>query len=157
MPGKGSDTLWWDEDLEAVCLIDQTALPSTFRVITCPDVPRLITAIKHLEVRGAPALGVAGALGVALAARHARGSDPESARSDIEGWARTASAPRARTAVNLARGTDRVCRAATRQESAEAMYIAALQEARAIADEDLLSCRALGDAGTDLLPARGQS
>ncbi len=153
MPADGSETLWWDDDLGAVCLIDQTALPSEFRVITCTGLPRLITAIQRLEVRGAPALGVAGAFGVALAARLAARSDPGNAREQIQEWADSIRTARP-TAVNLAWGTDRVLSAAMTGDTAAAMYHAAIREAAAVADEDLRACRALGEAGKDLLPAR---
>ncbi|NYT16803.1 MAG: S-methyl-5-thioribose-1-phosphate isomerase, partial [Methanomicrobiales archaeon] len=66
---KAIETIRWDDDTNSVILIDQTRLPLSYRVVRCRTVDRLIAAIRHLEVRGAPALGVAGAYGVALAAR----------------------------------------------------------------------------------------
>lgn len=60
-------TIDWDGD--AVTIIDQTALPADFRVLSLRTVDELIDAIRRLAVRGAPALGAAGALGVVLAAR----------------------------------------------------------------------------------------
>src|SRR5208337_1776583 len=64
----GSATLWWDAGAGCLCYIEQTLLPNEFVVIGCRDTGRLATAIRRLEIRGAPALGVAGAYGVALAA-----------------------------------------------------------------------------------------
>ncbi len=60
-------TIDWDGD--AVTIIDQTALPADYRVLSLRTVDELIEAIRRLSVRGAPALGAAGALGVVLAAR----------------------------------------------------------------------------------------
>ena len=60
-------TIDWADD--AVVVIDQTALPGEFRLLHLRTVGELVDAIKRLAVRGAPALGAAGALGVALAAR----------------------------------------------------------------------------------------
>ena len=57
----------------AVALLDQTRLPAEEKVVTCENVPELVDAIRRLVIRGAPALGVAGAFGVALAA--CRGDD----------------------------------------------------------------------------------
>jgi methylthioribose-1-phosphate isomerase len=62
----------------AVEIIDQTALPGELRVVRLQTVPELVAAIRSLAVRGAPALGVAGAFGVALAARSFAG-DPDGA------------------------------------------------------------------------------
>jgi len=64
-----SRTLWWDDALGGIRYIEQTLLPSEYTIIDCTSVDRLATAIRRLEIRGAPALGVAGAFGVALAAR----------------------------------------------------------------------------------------
>ena len=52
----------------AVALLDQTRLPAEETVVICETVPELVDAIRRLVIRGAPALGVAGAFGVALAA-----------------------------------------------------------------------------------------
>src|SRR4051794_41634443 len=85
----------------AVEIIDQTVLPGELRILRLHTVPELVAAIQSLAVRGAPALGVAGAFGVALAARvHA--DDPQALAAAVarEETARP-------TAVNLARGDRR--------------------------------------------------
>ena len=64
---------WVDDRIEVV---DQTVLPSV-RVLALGTLDELVSAIRRLVVRGAPALGVAGALGVALAARGPGASEPE--------------------------------------------------------------------------------
>jgi methylthioribose-1-phosphate isomerase len=64
---KETATLWWDDELAGIRYIDQTLLPTKYAIVRCTSVDRLITAIKRLEIRGAPALGVAGGYGVALA------------------------------------------------------------------------------------------
>src|SRR5689334_19720814 len=84
----------------AVRLLDQRALPARLRFVVCHDVDSLIDAIATLAVRGAPALGAAGAFGVALAATTLR------TRSQVR--AAAARLARARpTAVNLAWGVAR--------------------------------------------------
>lgn len=88
-------TIDWDDD--AIVIIDQCALPNEERTLRLATVDDLISAIKRLAVRGAPALGAAGALGVALACRMYPGDD-EAIRAAA---AQVASARP--TAVNLAR------------------------------------------------------
>ena len=60
-------TLFWQDD--AVVLLDQKALPRTERYVTCTDYREVVASIRDLTVRGAPAIGVAAALGIALGAR----------------------------------------------------------------------------------------
>jgi methylthioribose-1-phosphate isomerase len=122
----------------AVVLVDQTLLPDRERWLRVTDVDTLVRCIARLAVRGAPALGAAGALGVALAA--ATHHD----RADV-----LAAADRIRsarpTAVNLGRGVDR---ALARLPDGPA---AVLAEARAVVEQEAAGCRAIGDRGADLL------
>src|SRR5689334_20543105 len=92
-------TIDWVDD--AIELIDQTALPAELRILRITAVDDLITAIRTLSVRGAPAIGVAGALGVALAVREFAGDASTVARA-----VRKVETARP-TAVNLARGARR--------------------------------------------------
>jgi methylthioribose-1-phosphate isomerase len=96
-------TIDWDGD--AIAIIDQTLLPHEERVIRLHEVEHLAEAIRSLRVRGAPALGVAGALGIALAVRRAQqiGTDIEAA---VDQAAAELSATRP-TAVNLRWGIDK--------------------------------------------------
>ncbi|MFY1689221.1 S-methyl-5-thioribose-1-phosphate isomerase [Plantactinospora sp. WMMB782] len=119
----------------AVELIDQTALPGRLTVLRLDTVDELVAAIRRLAVRGAPALGVAGALGVALAAY--RAGDATAAVRRLE-HARP-------TAVNLARGVRRA--AARLPEGADAV----LAEALAVRDEEIAASAAMANLGADLL------
>src|SRR6266508_2691691 len=83
----------------AVEIVDQTVLPAQVRMRQLSTVDELVDSIQRLAVRGAPALGVAGALGVALAAQRHNGDELAAAVQRL----RTARP----TAVNLARGVDR--------------------------------------------------
>lgn len=132
-------------------IIDQTVLPHELRHLRLTDVDELVDAIRRLAVRGAPALGAAGALGVALAQEQAK----------RDGWdeAQLAAAiDRLRgarpTAVNLAWGVDRA--SAHLAEGPDAVLTAAL----AVLDQDAVANRAMGQLGADLLrelcPAAGQ-
>lgn len=132
-------TLDWVDD--AIEMVDQTKLPQqtvTLRVETVPD---LVAAIQRLSVRGAPAIGVAGAYGVVLAARrHPPGDQPQ------EFAAAVATIREARpTAVNLAKMVDRVT------PLAEVDAQSALAEAHRIRDEELQASIDMGDRGADLV------
>jgi methylthioribose-1-phosphate isomerase len=122
-----------------VRLVDQRMLPRRLRFVECASVDELMLAIRSLAVRGAPALGAAGAYGVALAA-----STLPTGRGVRSAAARLA---RARpTAVNLSWGVERAL-AAYSAGGAEA----ALAEAHRIADADVAGNRALGAFGATLI------
>jgi methylthioribose-1-phosphate isomerase len=127
---------WVDEAVE---IIDQTALPGALTVRRLRTVEELVEAIQTLAVRGAPALGVAGAFGVALAAR--QHPDDELARADAVHLVEF-SRP---TAVNLARGARR---AAARLSAGPD---AVLAEACAVRDEEIGASAAMAVLGADLM------
>jgi methylthioribose-1-phosphate isomerase len=131
----------------AVVLIDQTLLPAEERWLRITDPDELVAAIQRLAVRGAPALGAAGALGVALAAHAAADSAGASAGFVAAAAARLRAARP--TAVNLARGVDR---ALARLPEGPA---AVLAEARSVLAEEASASRAIGERGADLLGAGG--
>ena len=123
----------------AVEIVDQTALPGELRMLRLSTVPELVAAIQSLAVRGAPALGVAGAFGVALAAREHAGDAAALAEAvrQVE-HARP-------TAVNLARGARRA--AGGLPDGAGAV----LAEACAIRDEEIAASEAMAVRGADLM------
>jgi len=123
-----------------VRLIDQRALPGELRFVECASVDELCDAIGSLAVRGAPALGAAGAFGLALAA-HTIADEPA-----VRAAARRLAAARP-TAVNLTRGVERAL-GAWEQGGADA----ALAEAERVASHDVAANRALGGFGAELVP-----
>jgi methylthioribose-1-phosphate isomerase len=125
-------TIEWADG--AVRLIDQRRLPETLALVTCTSVEELCEAIRSLAVRGAPALGAAGALGIALAAR--KGEPLEEAAARLR-----ATRP---TAVGLGWGVDRALAAGD-----------PLAEARLVVAEDIERNRRLGAAGAGLVPEDG--
>ncbi len=128
---------WVEGEVE---IIDQTRLPDEVRVLRLRTVEDLIDAVRRLAVRGAPALGVAGALGVALAVRqHPDGAARLAAIEAVRG-ARP-------TAVNLARGVDRA--AGRLAEGGDAV----LAEALRVRDEEIASSAAQAARGADLITA----
>ncbi|MEV6521880.1 S-methyl-5-thioribose-1-phosphate isomerase [Longispora sp. NPDC051575] len=133
-------TLDWNDG--AILAIDQCALPAEYRLIRLDTVDALIAALQRLAIRGAPAIGVAGGLGVALAAFSHPG-DEAAVRADA---ARLADARP--TAVNLAWGVRRAL--AKLPEGPDAV----LAEAVAMVDEDERVNRAAGKRAADLLAER---
>ena len=86
-------------------MLDQTLLPGEESVLVCAAWPAVVDAIRRLSIRGAPALGIAGAMGVALAAASVRHAPEADARAEIAHAAEALRAARP-TAVNLAWAVD---------------------------------------------------
>ena len=122
-----------------VSMVDQTRLPDSYEVMRIESVPDMVAAIRRLSVRGAPAIGVAGALGVALAIQAHGTSGP-----DFDRAIRSLREARP-TAVNLARMVDRVAPLATQGLDR------VLAEALAIRDEEIAASVSMGEYGADLV------
>jgi len=116
---------------DALELLDQRLLPREMKYVPCHDAHEVAAAIRDMIVRGAPAIGVSAAFGLALAAK--RGDDLQQAADELR-----ASRP---TAVNLMWAIDRML--AARGDLTE--------EAIAIFDEDVAACRRIGRYGAELL------
>jgi methylthioribose-1-phosphate isomerase len=136
-------TVAWSGD--SLRIIDQTALPGRLTYLDLREVEELVSAIQRLAVRGAPALGVTGAYGVALAMLQGEreGWTPEGVAAAVD---RIRSARP--TAVNLAVGVDRVTPLMSRGVAA------VLAEAHAVLAGDVAGNRAIGKRGADWLQAR---
>lgn len=147
----------WLEDGH-VFLIDQTKLPSVLEVLEITTAEQMWDAIKRLVVRGAPAIGLAGAFGVyigALRRLEAGGLTAENFAdqvAEIGGYLDT-SRP---TAVNLHWAVTRMADcakvwAADKTRTAEELVQLLLDESARMLDEDIAACRAIGEYGADLL------
>jgi methylthioribose-1-phosphate isomerase len=139
---------WRDGRLE---LIDQTLLPERLAVLRPATVAEVVEAIARLAVRGAPAIGVAGAFGVVLGLAEAGPPRPgpeglAAALADLERVAATLEVARP-TAVNLRWAVRRVAAAAARATDAAELRRLALAEALAILEEDRAACAAMAEAG----------
>lgn len=143
-------TVWWE--LGVVCLIDQTKLPHTQAAFHCRSVDEVAAAIRTMIVRGAPAIGVTAAYGMALAAHQTTATNRSELIAELEHAKATLDAARP-TAVNLRWATERMLAVAHDQEGASIAEIAdrMLAEAHAIRNEDEAMCRAIGDHGAALL------
>jgi methylthioribose-1-phosphate isomerase len=126
-------------------------LPGRYAVTECRTIGCLATAIQRLGIRGAPALGVAGAYGIALATRACRKPDLAGFLTDVRRDAEVLRTTRP-TAINLGWGIDRVlAKIAPLADSASVRRVA-LEEAEKIAREDTTSCHAIGAHGAALFP-----
>jgi len=136
---------------DAVALLDQTLLPGERRDRRCRDVAALIVAIRELAIRGAPSLGVAGAMGVALAALLAP-DDEAGFRAAVA--ADAASLAQARpTAVNLAWGVaEALEELAGPWRGADAARVALARRARALQEDEVERGRRMGAHLAALLP-----
>lgn len=144
-------TVWWEPG--AVCLIDQTRLPHEREVVRCATVEEVAAAIRSMVVRGAPAIGVTAAYGMALAAQKSTAGERSELLGELAEARKTLDASRP-TAVNLSWATGRMLRVAREgrpDESVEYLAERLLDEAHAIRDEDERTCRAIGEHGAELL------
>ena len=138
-------------------ILDQTKLPTRLEWLACHDVETTVEAIKSLRVRGAPAIGIAGAYGLAVAAGEAvrAGFPPDKARAHVLARGEELASARP-TAVNLRWAVERsLANLASIAAGTPATELAALllAEARAIHEEDRRLCAAIGTHGAAILPA----
>lgn len=143
-------TIDWDYEKNNIVMIDQTLLPGEYKIIECSTIESLCEAISMLRVRGAPALGVAGGFGVALSAFRSNASSLNALLEEIQAAGKTIIATRP-TAVNLSWGVKRVMRAIEDARNLKEARMFALEEAGAIADEDVEKNMKLGEHGAALL------
>jgi methylthioribose-1-phosphate isomerase len=143
-------TIEWKKD--CVRLLDQRKLPREVRYIECRDASAVAEAIRNMTVRGAPAIGVAAAMGIALAARKVRSRRPESFRKTLGQVCERMKETRP-TAINLFWAVNRMERLCQRIPSAdvEEMKARLTAEALRIYEEDIEVNRRIGEHGKDLV------
>ena len=139
---------WSDGHLR---LLDQTRLPQEEIWLALTDHRQVAEAIRSMRVRGAPAIGVAAAYGLALAAAAGSRSDRDELLAELRAAAGELAATRP-TAVNLSWALERVLTAAQAAPDAEAVRGVALAEAQRIQREDVEANRRLGRLGAELVP-----
>ncbi|KAA0891739.1 S-methyl-5-thioribose-1-phosphate isomerase [Oryzomonas rubra] len=144
-------TIEWRDN--AVIMIDQTRLPGEEVYNTYEDFKSVAEAIKGMIIRGAPAIGVAAAMGVALGAREIIADTHESFFRQLENVCEIMARTRP-TAVNLFWGIERMKRVAEahRGKSLDQIREALKKEAIRIEEEDLTICRNIGKWGATLIP-----
>jgi methylthioribose-1-phosphate isomerase len=147
-------TLEWTD--AGVRFIDQTRLPTEEIYVTCRTYGEVATAIRDMIVRGAPAIGVAAAMGVALGVRDSKAQSHAALRSELEQICSTLAATRP-TAVNLFWGIQRMRDRFEELASASIDEIkrALIQQSQHMHAEDIAACQTMGRNGAVLLPASG--
>ncbi len=143
-------TIEWTD--AGVVMIDQRILPTEETFITCKDYLEVADAIRTMVIRGAPAIGVAAAMGFAIGVEKA---DPERLDEQVETISETLAATRP-TAVNLFWAIERMKNLYQQQQaqgaSLDDLRKRLIQEAIAMHDEDIEINRAMGRHGAALLP-----
>ncbi|MDR0882586.1 MAG: S-methyl-5-thioribose-1-phosphate isomerase [Candidatus Adiutrix sp.] len=145
------ETLYWENG--RIFLIDQRLLPGTVTYVSCDSARTVAEAIRSMVIRGAPAIGVAAAYGVALEALRGQARPPEDFAAAL-GAGLDILAQSRPTAVNLFWALERMRQVWQALGSAGPKEIARhlLQEAHAIRFEDIQINRALGEHGAALIP-----
>jgi methylthioribose-1-phosphate isomerase len=150
-------TLEWTEN--GVRLLDQTRLPLEETYILARSYQQVADAIRNMIVRGAPAIGVTAAMGVALGVKQSAAADLTALKPEFEQICKGLAATRP-TAVNLFWAIDRMSRrfsdlAARPGITLQAIRTALIDEALLMYEEDIAACRAMGAHGASLLPMEG--
>jgi methylthioribose-1-phosphate isomerase len=147
-------TLEWTSS--GVRFIDQTRLPTEEVYVTCGNYQDVAKAIRDMIVRGAPAIGVAAAMGIALGIQQSRAKDIPSLRSEFDQIAKTLAETRP-TAVNLFWAITRMREKfeSSTLQGAETTKAALVGEAQQMYLEDIAACQAMGRYGATLIPKAG--
>jgi methylthioribose-1-phosphate isomerase len=142
----------WSPDADALRIIDQTRLPRERIERDLTTLEEMCDAIETLAVRGAPAIGVAAAIGLVVSVLPMRGEPRDRLLERVEKNAAALRATRP-TAVNLPWALDRMLARARSTNGSSSDLIEALRaEATAILDEDRAMCRRIGENGLPLIP-----
>ncbi len=141
-------TVTWDDG--AVKMIDQKSLPTRFRYVSYSDPRGVAEAIRTMVIRGAPAIGVAAAMGVALAAAKSKARTKKEFMADLNRAATLLRSTRP-TAVNLFWGVERVVSKADSSASVDQAKRDIVSVVKAMEDEDVETNKRLGKFGADLV------
>ena len=142
-------------EADAIVMIDQRKLPAEEVYVRCCTAAEVARAIKTMVIRGAPAIGVAAAMGIALGMRNSKATGTQKFAAEFAKACDLMAGTRP-TAVNLFWAIDRMKRALAAAvqagESVEQVKDRLDREAQAIHDEDVASCRAMGAFGAEVVP-----
>jgi len=150
-------TLEWTES--GVRLLDQTRLPLEETYVLAGSYQEMAEAIKTMIVRGAPAIGVSAAMGVALGVKHSEAADLAALKPEFDQICSVLAATRP-TAVNLFWAIERMRNRFSELAAEPGITLHAIctglsEEAQRMYQEDIAACRAMGDHGAPLLPKEG--
>ena len=140
-------TVEWKDN--KVVMIDQTKLPNELVFVEYDDFNQVANAIKTMVVRGAPAIGVSGAFGLALAVLQSKATTKDDLISDLESARKILFETRP-TAVNLAWGLEKIMNVAKSGGTVEQIRELVINEAKKMADEDIEINKTMGKIGSVL-------
>jgi len=140
-------TVEWKDN--SVIMIDQTKLPNELVFVKYTDYNDVAQAIRTLVVRGAPAIGVSGAFGMALAALQSKSETKEGLLSDLEKAKKTLFETRP-TAVNLSWGLETIMEIAKQGNSISDIRESVINKAKQMADDDVQTNKKMGKNGAEL-------
>ena len=140
-------TVEWKDD--SVVMIDQTKLPNELVFVRYTDYNDVANAIRTLVVRGAPAIGVSGAFGMALAALHSSSKTKEDLLSDLENAKKILFETRP-TAVNLSWALEQIMQIARKSETVSEIRDDVIIKAKQMAEEDININKKMGKNGAEL-------
>jgi methylthioribose-1-phosphate isomerase len=140
-------TIEWKDN--SVIMIDQTKLPNVLEYVTFTDYNQIADAIRTLVVRGAPAIGVSGAFGLALAALQSDASEKDELISYLENAKKILFETRP-TAVNLAWGLDKIMKVANQASTVQEIRDNIIETAKKMAEEDIQINMSMGKNGSEL-------
>ena len=140
-------TVEWKD--KSVVMIDQTKLPDELIFVTYTDYNEVANAIRTLVIRGAPAIGVAGAFGLALAALQSKATTKEDIIKDLEQAKKILFETRP-TAVNLAWGLNKMMNVSKNCQNTDEIKESIVEAATTLAEDDVKINKAMGKNGAEL-------
>ena len=140
-------TIEWRDN--SVIMIDQTKLPNSLEFVTYIDYKQVADAIRTLVVRGAPAIGVSGAFGLALATLQSNAKEKDQLIKDLEVAKKILFETRP-TAVNLAWGLEKIMSMAKVGETVDQIRTSVIETAKQMAEDDIQINMSIGKNGSDL-------
>ncbi len=143
-------TISWNDDDTSVKLIDQTKLPETLEYIVCKNHYEVADAIKNLSIRGAPAIGVAAAMGLALCAVNDDSNNKKDLFSGLS-LAYDVLLKTRPTAVNLKWGLDKIMDESARCESVQEVKENVVKMVKKMSDDDIKTNKSMGLFGSTLI------
>ena len=143
-------TVTWDEESGSVKLIDQTKLPENLEYIVCKTHNHVADAIKNLSIRGAPAIGVAAAMGLALCAVNDNSDNKKDLMSSLENAYKVLLQTRP-TAVNLKWGLDKMMEESGKHETVQDIKENLVKLVKEMSDDDIQTNKNMGRFGSALI------
>ncbi len=140
-------TVEWKDN--SVIMIDQTKLPNSLEYVTYTNYNQVADAIRTLVVRGAPAIGVSGAFGLALAVLQSNAKEKDQLIQDLKTAKKILFGTRP-TAVNLAWGLEKIMSVAKAGETVDQIRTSVIETAKQMAEEDIQINMSIGKNGSKL-------